>query len=599
MRTRAVLFAAAALLVLPGSASAGVTCTFNGGSPPTLEVFSTAGSAVSVVVNGSGVIEVNDGTVLCTNGPAEVTTTDAIVLIDQSGLTNVDAEIDLSGSAFAPGANPEFFGTSEIEFGIQSFDTLAITGSAGADFIRLGAGGINLNANESFGDSDADFGPINRVSIGSQGGIDTVGGQGGAGTGAALSLPLSLAGGPGNDALTGGDGPDSLRGESGDNTLAGGAGRDTLEGASTTDTIDGGPGLDLASYVNASAPVTADLARSDPQDTGGGGTDTLIGVEDLTGSQFADVLTGNAEANLLDGGFGSDTLTGAGGVDTLNGNAGDDSAFARDGGADTVLCSVGTDSVTTDDPGVDSIDASCENVVFDDTIAPDTMITAGPQGTIATATPTFEFASSEAGSTFECRTDLGAFGPCSSPFSLAPLTGGPHAFDVRARDGNGNADATPASASFTVDVPSPDVPSQDTTRPILSRYRLSPSRFRSARRGASIAAVTPVGTRIVHALSEDATVRFTVERASRGRRVGRSCRKPSARNRGGARCTRYTRLRGRFDQGGSRGTNRLTFTGRLGSRALRPGSYRLGARALDAAGNASVPVAARFRIVRR
>ncbi len=64
----------------------------------------------------------------------------------------------------------------------------------------------------------------------------------------------------------------------------------------------------------------------------------------------------------------------------------------------------------------------------------------GPSGTVATASASFGF-SSEAGATFECRLDGGAWGACTSPANYASLTDGSHTFDVRAIDSVGNVDA--------------------------------------------------------------------------------------------------------------------------------------------------------------
>jgi hypothetical protein len=66
-------------------------------------------------------------------------------------------------------------------------------------------------------------------------------------------------------------------------------------------------------------------------------------------------------------------------------------------------------------------------------------------------TPTFEFSSSELGSTFECRLNGGSFAPCSTPHTTPALSDGDHTFDVRARDPVGNQDASPDSRAFTVD----------------------------------------------------------------------------------------------------------------------------------------------------
>jgi Ca2+-binding RTX toxin-like protein len=116
-----------------------------------------------------------------------------------------------------------------------------------------------------------------------------------------------LTGGSGDDFLSGGGEADVLEGGAGDDAIVGGAGNDWLEG---------GEGFDVALYFNATSGVTISLAVAGGQATGGAGTDTLIGIEDLIGSVYADRLTGDAEANFLAGGLGSDILDGGSGHDT-------------------------------------------------------------------------------------------------------------------------------------------------------------------------------------------------------------------------------------------------------------------------------------------
>jgi hypothetical protein len=93
-----------------------------------------------------------------------------------------------------------------------------------------------------------------------------------------------------------------------------------------------------------------------------------------------------------------------------------------------------------------------------DTTPPETTITSGPAegSTITTPTATFGFSSSEAGSTFQCRVDGGAFTPCASPATTAPLSNAAHTFAVVAADAWGNIDPSPATRSFTVDTTPPD-----------------------------------------------------------------------------------------------------------------------------------------------
>jgi hypothetical protein len=84
-----------------------------------------------------------------------------------------------------------------------------------------------------------------------------------------------------------------------------------------------------------------------------------------------------------------------------------------------------------------------------DTVAPDTTITKRPKDKTKKKQATFEFSSSEAGSTFECSLDGVAFSPCSSPDTLK-VKKGKHSFAVRAKDAAGNVDGSPASDGWKV-----------------------------------------------------------------------------------------------------------------------------------------------------
>jgi hypothetical protein len=90
-----------------------------------------------------------------------------------------------------------------------------------------------------------------------------------------------------------------------------------------------------------------------------------------------------------------------------------------------------------------------------DTTPPQTTIESGPSGPTPDSTPTFAFSSSEPGSSFECRLDAAGFAPCSSPYTSTPLGDAAHTFEVRAKDGAGNTDPSPASRSFAVDTTVP------------------------------------------------------------------------------------------------------------------------------------------------
>jgi hypothetical protein len=102
----------------------------------------------------------------------------------------------------------------------------------------------------------------------------------------------------------------------------------------------------------------------------------------------------------------------------------------------------------------DSSPASREFTV--DTTAPDTNITGGPTGSVASTTAAFTFTATQSGSTFQCSLDGAAFGAC--PASYTGLAQGQHTFRVRAIDAAGNVDGSPAERIWTVDTLAPAVP---------------------------------------------------------------------------------------------------------------------------------------------
>ncbi len=141
-----------------------------------------------------------------------------------------------------------------------------------------------------------------------------------------------IKGGTGNDEIQGGSGDDSLEGGEGEDAVIGGAGVDTLngndgddllEGGVGADNLNGGEGSDTASYVNATAGVTINLASGVIQGEEAQG-DTFNSIENLAGSDFEDLLVGNEQNNYLNGWNGNDTLIGGEGFDKLFGGDGND-----------------------------------------------------------------------------------------------------------------------------------------------------------------------------------------------------------------------------------------------------------------------------------
>lgn len=134
----------------------------------------------------------------------------------------------------------------------------------------------------------------------------------------------TLTGTAGDDVICGLGGNDRLSGLGGNDTLLGGDGNDSLDGRLGVNTLDGGAGRDTATYAKQTAGVTVDLAAGTAS---GLITDTLISIEGVTGSRFADVLTGDSVGNILHGDLGDDFLDGGAGSDTLSGGAGTDTCI--------------------------------------------------------------------------------------------------------------------------------------------------------------------------------------------------------------------------------------------------------------------------------
>ncbi|MBC6981705.1 M10 family metallopeptidase [Caulobacter sp. 17J80-11] len=259
------------------------------------------------------------------------------------------AGIDTASYASSTAAVTVRLTTTEAQVtGGAGSDTLVgienLTGSRYADRLTGDAGNNVLSGGS--GDDMLDGGAGRDVLDGGLN-VDTAT-YAGATAGVTVNLTLSVAqntGGAGVDTLIsienliGSTFNDSLRGNTGANTLVGGAGDDVLEGGGGEDRLDGGTGVDTASYAHSAAAVTINLNAGGTQATGGAGTDTLVSIENVTGSAFADTIRGNAVANVLDGGAGHDVLLGGGGNDTLIGGAGND---VMTGGAGDDLFVFGT-----------------------------------------------------------------------------------------------------------------------------------------------------------------------------------------------------------------------------------------------------------------
>ena len=148
---------------------------------------------------------------------------------------------------------------------------------------------------------------------------------------------------------------DVVTGGSGDDVLTSGGGDDTFVGGGGNDTLTGGAGKDTADYTNAASGVVAGLNTGTADDDGDGGVDTLIEIENLTGSAFNDTLTGAAGENALSGGGGYDVLVGLGGNDALYGGTGAANEMYGGEGDDTYYVDANDTVIEEADEGHDTV----------------------------------------------------------------------------------------------------------------------------------------------------------------------------------------------------------------------------------------------------
>jgi DNA-binding beta-propeller fold protein YncE len=150
------------------------------------------------------------------------------------------------------------------------------------------------------------------------------------------------------------------------------------------------------------------------------------------------------------------------------------------------------------------------------------------------------------------------------------------------------AGETDAIAIFNRAMPSPPPPA-DTLAPTVSGFRVAPKRFR-------VGSKKRQGSSFRFDLSEPAAVGIEIERARPGRLIGKRCRPTTPKLEAHRPCRIFKRRASLAFAGRSAGANAIRFSGRIGKRALRPGSYRATISPTDAAGNRSAPRRAAFKV---
>jgi Ca2+-binding RTX toxin-like protein len=132
------------------------------------------------------------------------------------------------------------------------------------------------------------------------------------------------------DIIYAGSGDDVITGNSDYNEIIAGAGDDIVEGRGGGDTLFGegnGAKGDTVSYAKSTAAggVSINLGASSAGNAGvlasEAAGDTVIGFENITGSNKDDILIGDGGVNTILGGLGADIIEGGADADTLNGGA--------------------------------------------------------------------------------------------------------------------------------------------------------------------------------------------------------------------------------------------------------------------------------------
>jgi Ca2+-binding RTX toxin-like protein len=235
------------------------------------------------------------------------------------GLSSVTALADgrlvVTFSDFSQSGGDTTFGAVRV----QVFDPRSYDGTSAAETVTGGAFDDNY-----FGYGGADV-------ISGRGGDDFLSGGEGSDTLNGDDGNDRLSGGGDGDLINGGTGDDQLRGEAGSDQLFGGDGNDYLNGGAGGDVLNGGAGWDSVRYDNALSSVDARLYNA-ALNTGEAAGDSYIGIEQLVGGYFSDVLYGDGSNNIIAGLGGDDVMDGVGGaVDYFYGGDGRDQVFCRSG----------------------------------------------------------------------------------------------------------------------------------------------------------------------------------------------------------------------------------------------------------------------------
>ena len=190
---------------------------------------------------------------------------------------------------------------------------------------------------------------------------------------------------------------------------------------------------------------------------------------------------------------------------------------------------------------------------------------------------------------------LGAFNASTGHVTYTPAGGytGADSFTYHATSANGTAPSQ--AVSITV--------STAASRPTITAASMSNKRFRVGPGATAISArkapKVPVGTSFHFTLSTSARVQIAITQSAPGRLKGRRCVVPTAAlKRAHAKsCVRTLTIGTLTRANRPSGSNSIPFSGRIGRRALKPGTYGAVLLASNAGGTSS-PARLQFSVVR-
>jgi Ca2+-binding RTX toxin-like protein len=197
--------------------------------------------------------------------------TNPITATRQLGLAAA-ALLALGLVAAAPAANAADTPSASVTNG-----TLTINGTGGDDTVTLALATDTTQLLVDFGNDAAaqrfDRGTFTNISAFLGRGDDTFAVNG---TNGAVTIPMTVDGGAGNDTITGGAADDVLIGGRGDDLIFGGDGNDLIFGGRGNDTVDGQRGTDTE-ILGAGNDVARWLpGEGNDNIDGGTGNDTLV-----------------------------------------------------------------------------------------------------------------------------------------------------------------------------------------------------------------------------------------------------------------------------------------------------------------------------------